>query len=525
MTDPTHENTKDRLRATLRAAAPGDTGVEDFIGNLRDRIDGTETGGTVHRLDRATPGGASKRHWVLAAAAVVAAVAIGTAVLATRDESPSLVTVGGPGKTTSVAPVPANASGWYVPEGLPDGWSVKAITTEFMDADVVACPCPSTTWLSPDGTEAIVVNSWVPTTPLDSQVFEGRSNPINLGGVPGWVGSMGTTMSRTIIFDTGGRRWAVTATDDDGNREGAESDTIRAAVRVLADPEAAPLDGFEKYESYTRPGGVKSFRSVSVELRTPAGHRLVYSLYPSGFTDNLAHYLVPSQYRAEGQVESASQFDWPAIDATPSYTQMVGRWLGADVIVNDGSPAGNAADGKATRDEIIEVLSRLRPVSSDAWNEFARTSGNLDSAAIGVARVNDLLVSSGSEGGTTVEGYGTKFQVKVDGENVTIGRWQPAENQFVWGVETRSSVISVFSLSDPAVGLVTVPPSFDVSLPPGSTIEMSTPVDCGGMTCAVIRFTSKQPEEANLKVTSSDSAVTVNVPIPKTDTGLFTQST
>ena len=522
MTDPSNKSIQDRLRATLETAAPDDTGVDDFLGTLRDRIDGAEPGGTGHRIDTAKRRGGPNHPRILVAAAVFAAAVIGAAVLVTRDESPSMVIVGGPDSTTPVAPAPADATGLYVPEGLPAGWSLEAVTTDFLDADKAACPCPSTTWLSPDETKAIVVNSWVATAPLDGQLFDGTSWPIVLGGVPGWAGSMGTTMSQTIMFDTGGRRWAVTATDNAGNREGVGDDAVRAAMRVLADPEAAPADGFEKYESYTRRGGVKSFRSVSVELRTPAGHRLVYSLYPSGFTDNLAVYRVPQRYRVEGQVAPASRFEWPAIDPSPSYTQIVGRWPGADVVVNDDSPAGNAADGRATSDEIIEVMSRLQSVSSDEWSDFVVTVLNsggtiedIGPGALDLARVDDLLARPGREEGTTVEAYGAKFRIEIAGKTVRIERWQPAEGEFVSAGETTTNSISIYTVpSKPAVGLVIVPTSFKVSLPAGSTLEMGNTAGAGGMTCAVIRFTSKRPEENTLTLTSSDSTETITVPAP-----------
>lgn len=162
-TDTTNEPTgpdgiEAQLRATLQAAAPADTKVDAGLDDLRSRIDGglaLAPAGTDH----------GRRRLLLVAAAVVLVVAaVAGALLASGGDGgsdgtslatdppqqptePHLLTVPVTGTkptaleattttapattTTALAvldPVGADESGFYVPVGLPEGWSLRSVT-------------------------------------------------------------------------------------------------------------------------------------------------------------------------------------------------------------------------------------------------------------------------------------------------------------------------------------------------------------------------------------------------------------
>lgn len=157
MTDPTNPTSTGRpdpveaqLRATLQAAAPTDTDVDGGLADLKGRIDGDLALAPAGRDH-------SRRRFLLAAAAavlVVAAIAaaalsggdggsVGTS-LATDPPQPTTPTTTAldvPESTSDTAPTttqpetsqgptdyPASESGWYVPVGLPAGWSVDSVS-------------------------------------------------------------------------------------------------------------------------------------------------------------------------------------------------------------------------------------------------------------------------------------------------------------------------------------------------------------------------------------------------------------
>ena len=126
--------------------------MAEGLADLRSRLDGT----TVVALRSASPDRRRGRIALVAAAVVLLAGAIGVAVVARGDDGGRDVQV--------TTPPDGSATGWYVPEDLPAGWTLESVRGDFRDAGNREgiegdCPCPWTTWTSDDGIAVLTLGS------------------------------------------------------------------------------------------------------------------------------------------------------------------------------------------------------------------------------------------------------------------------------------------------------------------------------------------------------------------------------
>ena len=127
--------------------------VTDAWDDIRGRATGEAP--TIVRLEpAASPARGPRRRMALVAAAVIAVAGIGGAVAVTRDGGD------GPAETVVATPTDEEATGWYIPQDLPDGWALESVETDWLDvADEQpgVCPCDATAWV--DGQRTIVIAS------------------------------------------------------------------------------------------------------------------------------------------------------------------------------------------------------------------------------------------------------------------------------------------------------------------------------------------------------------------------------
>lgn len=382
MTDPTPGSSLEaRLRATLGAAAPADTHVDGGLADLRGRLDGT-----VVPLARARRPRSSRL--LLAAAAVVAVAAIGATAVAFvgRGDDETNVTTDD-GTTTVPAPTtPGPPADWYVPVGLPEGWTLERVSTDFRDVEGYggSCPCLRRAWVAPDGVAEVSLTSVPQDGPLgDVTPLVADAAPVDLGGgIEGRAGTAPTfglpvddlAPALVVIWVEGGSRWYLRAHD-------LTSDEVLAAARRLAaEPTDLPADGWDVVVDSTVPAGVGSFDSVDIGLRGPSGVVVGYQLYPPGFSDPFVGVVGPERLQLEGQIEPLWRYDFPAdgeqaSERIPAQTVLAGEWAGADVVLGASSQGGEAVSTDTPAlDDLLVLAASLRPATAAEWAAFLDTA-------------------------------------------------------------------------------------------------------------------------------------------------------
>lgn len=311
------------------------------------------------------------RRWLAAAAVLLAVAAVTTVVVLGRDDRPDRLTVGA-----------GEATGWYVPEGLPEGWDLVSA----MVVDGSRCDGASQRWKAaperaePDGTRpaielAFTGCSEVPADPglpgpkigprsVDSFVAPAKDDPTH----------------QVVRWEDEGGLWEVTG-------EGVAGDQLLAAAQAIAaDPVATdpPLPGFEPTGSGTSgdddPDGPPT---VSLALRSPTGEIVTYALAAPGhgppltpFTSDVDRSLAdqPLGLRRRGSIP-VERFARGAQDRSG---YLFGSWPGADVLLPEQVRPDRSADEPpkpAEAEALVDaVATSLRPASAEAWRAFLATA-------------------------------------------------------------------------------------------------------------------------------------------------------
>lgn len=386
-----------RLRDTLDQVATARP-VADAWDAIVDQVTAEAEGSTVLRplvpTGPAGPGGRAgrmdghrRRRLALAAACIVAVAAVGVGAVARRDDDrPEQITA---------TPTPAEATGWYVPVGLPDGWVLDSVGTDFADAAEgpagARCPCTKQVWTAAG--EVLFHSSFAGE--IENKSYGGGIEQVSLGS-----GVLGLKSAGSIQWEQAGRvhvlapyRTAPVGLEP-GGLTSAERDRVNLAARQLVaqDGSSEPrLGGYELAESGTIPGGVRAYRTVVVTLRNTGTGRLAsYGLSPRGFDVGDVFLIgAPETVNLPGQERPIDRFAVNP-DAAPGDADQflyVGRWSGADVIV--GRYLEPAPTNPMYDDDLRVVGGALRPATADQWAAFLDTA--TDPASVDQrARANSL---------------------------------------------------------------------------------------------------------------------------------------
>ena len=315
------------------------------------------------------PGG--PRRWLAVAAVLLTVAAVTTVIALGRDDRPDRLTVG-----------TEEATGWYVPEGLPEGWDLVSATV----VDGSRCDGASQRWKTtperaePDGTRPAIelVFTGCREVPADPGLPGPKIGPRS---VDSFVAPAKDDPTHQVVrWEDEGGLWELTG-------EGVSGDRLLAAAQAIAaDPVATdpPLPGFEPTGTGTGgdndPDGPPT---VSLELRSPTGEIVTYGLVAPGhgppltpFTSDVDRSLAdqPLGLRRRGSIP-VERFARGAQDRSG---YLFGSWPGADVLLPeqvrpDQSPGEmpRPAEAEALVDA---VAASLRPASAETWRAFLATA-------------------------------------------------------------------------------------------------------------------------------------------------------
>ncbi|MEO6628783.1 MAG: hypothetical protein ABIP03_09470 [Aquihabitans sp.] len=359
----------DTIRA--RATGEGPTVVALSAAPGRGRSDGR--GGP--RLP------AGRRTMALVAAALLAVVGIGTTVVV-RDKADKGQVVTATPTPTPADVAPGDATGWYIPRGLPTGWELESVATDWLHIEGRGgtCPCHATVWRSEAGSMV-----------LSTATFDGTL-------ATQYEGADMVELGNGIIGVRHGARYGAAA-DTIGWVEGTRasilwyhglqpSEALAQAKLLAPGGDAGPK--FTKVTSQEVPAEVRAFRSVLVTLRhTPSGRTVAYGLQPPGLS--LDPYYHPGALGGDiigGQ--PVGRFE-VAPDGGASKSVYVVKWPGVDVIVGryvEPLPPEPMADA-----DLRMLVPALRPATTEEWYAFLDSAtGNVSSEAR-TATLADLMVS------------------------------------------------------------------------------------------------------------------------------------
>ena len=328
-----------------------------------------------------------RRRALLVAAAVLAVVGIVAGVVLTRDGDDERTVVAVPGPDD-------DATGWYVPEDLPDGWELESVDADWLDVKVpekTACPCTTTAWASDDA--ELVLTSFLSTeSPVEAPADPDDDRAQGLGsGVTGWVDEMERTI-QVAWTDAGvtSQLWTLGLS--------REPSLDAARTLVAQGPATPPMPGLTERSSDTIPAGVRAYHSVLVTMvHQPSGRRATYGLIPEGFDPGTLFLLLPNAPTPEelpGQSLPVERVEVDANDGTGASEMLFhGRWPGSEVFV--GRYVEPAPADPLNEDDLRLLAAALRPATGEQWRSF------LDSASGPVAdvartdRLSDLIVHEG----------------------------------------------------------------------------------------------------------------------------------
>lgn len=340
---------------------------------------GAETGTTRRRR------GPSSGVLALAAAAIVLLVVATVVAVHDRGDDPD----------DRVATTLPEATGWYVPQGLPEGWTLGVV--EATRGSDPTCAGEGASWTDAAGTQTIgLVRSTCGELPTDPFVPGDPGVPpddvstvveVDLGG--GTTGtafqhdgelSTGTTSplvptDRLIAWPAeGGGTWTLRTVGVD------EATFLDAARALAADPtpsdgEVAAVVGTDvvAVDRWTTAGGEAS-TSVQLQIASPDGHQLALMLSPPGQGTHPEGGSIAIPEDVDGQPLPVWRYDDPSWAV-----RYGGAWPGADVSVM--RVAQDPADW-IDDDQLGTFIASLRPASAAEWRAYLATAtGPVDEEA------------------------------------------------------------------------------------------------------------------------------------------------
>ena len=390
---------------------------------------------------------------LLAAAAVLAVIGLVAAFVLTRgsdDDAQTVVAVPGPDD---------DATGWYVPADLPEGWRLAEVQTDWRDGGgfVGSCPCTATAWRDAADPEAPgVVTITAVADEDDDPARHPRSAdvPADLGDGVAGVLRGGTH----VVWVDRGRSTTVASDRDD-------DELVDLATAVRADSRALATAGLTVIDTVAIPASARAFHVVTVVLEHPAdGGRLRYDLTPHGFDEMwtyarvLGSRPVPDMPLPVEEVNPDPRFAAGGDQASRSV--FVAWWPGADLIT--GTDVGYDAD-QVTRNETLALLRSLRPATAEEWSAFLDTATGPVEDDARADRLADLIVHEGDADGdgTTGTPDDTTGDPTDDPATATTASTEPATGTTTPGVGTTAAMARAQQLIDlapqVAAGTATVP--------------------------------------------------------------------
>ena len=352
----------------------------------------------------------SARHrLLLAVAAIVAIAGIGaTSVIARNDRDRQAITA---------TPTPPNATGWYVPVGLPAGWKLESVATERHDVGgrQSDCPCNETFWQAAYGRASVAVNSFRTDADLAGTDLGVGLEEIELPrGLTGHVGKVGPY--EVVTWVDAEHAWQV------ASRWLARSAVVRAASHLVTNPEDPPLDRYRELRR-TRSSyeGVRAYHSVTVKLRNERrGLTVAYRLEPFP-SDQMITYLAGTveQVILRGAVEKVDRVRIDRTDdgAPNDHVLYFGAWPG--VWVSAGIDGASRSDGPATEADLEAVLASLRPATTTEWHAFLDTAAGDVADNARATTLADLIVANGTGTSDHAASTSSPSEVAATGTIVT----------------------------------------------------------------------------------------------------------
>lgn len=307
-----------------------------------------------------------------AAAAVLAVVALAVVIIAGRGDD-------------TIEPLVTEAeqpTGWYVPEGLPDGWQLESAEAY---PGPKACKRRGTQWSDPtkdrsvalsyDGcgrapTQKDVPDLQIPGAPPElnprMELHEvDLGNGVTATGIRQITPDSDAIDVPSLSWNSGGGAWTV-----QGLGVGYDG-LVSVAKRLAADPGRSDLgiDGLEAVDRWSAPERDHT-PQVQVNLVNPDGLRTSYYLSLPGGGEHAGGSAVLVPITVEGQPNRVFRYD----TATFWAGRYGGSWPGADLIVYRWTTGPTDPEHLISDASLEQMIASLRPATTDEWRAFLATA-------------------------------------------------------------------------------------------------------------------------------------------------------
>ncbi|MGN6694746.1 MAG: hypothetical protein ACTHN0_11275 [Aquihabitans sp.] len=382
-----------RLHDALVAVADRHEPDPDAWARIADRL-----GATTPQLVEAHPLVASPPHHrrtrLLAAAAVVAVLAaIATAIVVARHGS-------GEGDTSRVTSTPGDdATGWYIPVGLPRGWIVRSVISTRMDD---ACPCREVVWANADRSQVVIAHR------SDAPTVDRQTDPVEAAGDTTFELGDGVAATRhgpVASADEWSTEWELGGQSNYFTAIGIPADAAEPIARaLLADPmtDRIPVTGLRLIDEWHEDGEIGRDVQLDVTMQAPSGNPVVYTLGAPRWAVRTAWSHRPTDDLPGQPLATLVDETGGSVPGGPNVPVMrdyLGRWPGATVEAG-GMREGSTETGELipTDDEVEALMSSLRPATTQEWRRFVDQAGNRDRAVTASATLADLIDQEPSAG-------------------------------------------------------------------------------------------------------------------------------
>jgi hypothetical protein len=363
--------------------------------------------------------------WLVAAAVIALLAGVAVVIAATRGDD----------ATSLAANQPADPTGWYIPQGLPQGWT---LVTAWVVDDPTLCTKLERSWsetrmVDPGRTLTLTYDACGTTqpgaAPVDPSIL---GDGVELAAADEIRSKPG---SAELRWQTDEGAWKLRLSGLTTPEERRAQ--LEEAARQVIDN---PLDAHAPLPDLTDTGyryipGTGTGPTVNVQLRAPstrtspnAGNLLTYRLTapgagpardPFSVTEPVDPADVPGQ-ALPLTLRTANWEEHQPTQATVSRSRYLGSWPGADVDVprwggettsaGDVEPEDAAAalefDTQVAKIEAATLVAALRPATAEQWRAYLATAEEaVDPDLLSAPDVRSVAASP--DQGTTTQPKGT----------------------------------------------------------------------------------------------------------------------
>ncbi|QXC62512.1 hypothetical protein KSP35_06845 [Aquihabitans sp. G128] len=404
--EPTPEEA--RLQQALRVAADAMPSAPDDWADVLARSAGTHV--PLAPVAGGRSGGGARTRAFAVAAAIVLVATVAT-----------LVGRSGHDARDGVRATPVDRdTGWYVPVGLPDGWSIGRISTQ---PGVMACPCEVTAWGDAASGDFLLLSA----RRSDGDALDAGNVGVDLGGGVTGRGHAGPSGDEYLL------EWQQDEVVHAISSRGVPRDDVdELAVRLsqggaVPDP---PVAGWARTYHRAVDGPVDRAGLVTVQLRTPAGHEGQYLLLPTGTGAQQAVGSRPIDRDLAGQPLPVTELRHPVGDDRTG-VRYLGEWPGSDAFV------ASQADG-LTDDEARQLVAALRPASTERWRAFLDDAAGHDATLDRAATLADLFTTTHATADTTPRSTPTTTAPSTSATTATTAVTPPDSDPAATGSTTTT---------------------------------------------------------------------------------------